>query len=233
MQHFLTIFICAFFLIGTSSEIYARHSGGSSFGGSRSSRNSDNKAVVSRKTSGTSQKAAISKPSKAKAQSKSNLTKAVKKKNASANNKYSKYGKDARKQAATDFKKSNEWKNKSQSLAKNNKYNSPTPPSQRPEHIPQNVTVNNTTVNTSYGMLPGGYYGYGYMDPIIGTMVALAAHDMMVTNAMLRNHGYGTYSASGAVVVTRDPIGIILGIIFGLLFLGVIVYIIFHAIKED
>lgn len=255
MRHYIVALICSIMIIGVTDEAFARRSSSSSF--SRSSSRSYSRPSTSRrststpskrkstssftkKKASTEKKATVSKTpskSKPKAQSQSKLTKAVKKKNAQANKKYSQYGNNARSKAAADFKQSKEWKTESQKLASQNQYKSSTPPPSRPEYVPQNVTVGGSSVPTTYGMLPGGYYGYGYMDPVTGSMMALAAHDMMVTNAMLRTHGYGTYGAGGAVVVQRDPIadrmGVIIGGIIALILAGVIIVVVVKSISDE
>lgn len=229
MRRYILFFICSILLVGAFNEVLARRSGGSSFSRSSSrsySRPASKPSTSSRKSSSVISKKKSNLSSKPKARTNSKLTKAVKKKNAESNKKYSKYGKDARKQAAIDFKKSNEWKSTSQDLAKKNKFDSPNPPSTRPEHIPQNVTVNGSPYPTTYGMLPGGSYGYGYMDPT-GVMIALAAHDMMVTNSMLRTNGYGTYGSNGTVVVQRaSHVGLVISCIAILLVIAIILVVV-------
>lgn len=89
-------------------------------------------------------------------------------------------------------------------LSASNDYTSPTPPTVRPTNIPQTVVINNTSVSSSYGMLPGGHYGYGYYDPMTHMMVALAANQMMVDNAMMRQSGYGQWDDSGRPVIVHE-----------------------------
>jgi hypothetical protein len=68
------------------------------------------------------------------------------------------------------------------------------------------------------------------MDPVYGRRwrtLDYAAH-MIVTDAMLSNHGYGTYR-NGTVVVQRHPMstpGAIAGIIIAVLICGTIIFII-------
>jgi hypothetical protein len=88
-------------------------------------------------------------------------------------------------------------------LSASNQYNSPTPPAVQPASIPRTIVINNTSVSSSYGMLPGGHYGYGYYDPMTHMMVALAANQMMVDNAMMRQSGYGQWDDSGRPVIVH------------------------------
>lgn len=79
-------------------------------------------------------------------------------------------------------------------------------------------------------MLPGGYYGYGYMDPVTHTMVALAAHQMMVDDMRMMQAGYGQWDSTGRPVVHRYSAGtevIVIGIIVLLIIVGVIAAMIF------
>jgi hypothetical protein len=89
-------------------------------------------------------------------------------------------------------------------LSASNDYTSPTPPAVRPTNIPQTVVINNTSVSSSYGMLPGGHYGYGYYDPMTHVMVALAANQMMVDNAMMRQSGYDQWDDSGRPIIVHE-----------------------------
>jgi hypothetical protein len=107
--------------------------------------------------------------------------------------------------AKTYGSKANAEKAFREKLSTSNKYTSPTPPAVRPANIPQTIVINNTSVSPSYGMLPGGHYGYGYYDPMTNMMVALAANQMMVDNAMMRQSGYGQWDDSGRSVVVHEP----------------------------
>lgn len=97
-------------------------------------------------------------------------------------------------------------------------------PAKRPDYIPASVNRGGTTYNVTY--MNGGY---GYMGPL-GTWIMLdMMTDMMVTDAMLRSHGYGTYGPSGAPMIVRTgPSGAIvfLWILGGIVGIAVIVVII-------
>ncbi len=84
-------------------------------------------------------------------------------------------------------------------LAKKNRYTRKTPPARRPSHIPQNVTINNRSYGTSYGMFPGGGYGYGYMNPLTGLFCAMAANQMIVNDQYMAQNGYGAWGAQRQV----------------------------------
>jgi len=122
--------------------------------------------------------------------------------------------------------KANAEKAYREKIAASNKYNSPTPPATRPDNIPQSITINNMSVRPDYGMLPGGYYGYGYMDPVTHMMVALTAHQMIVNDAMMMNDGYGQWDSSGRPVIVHTGTSrglIILFVIIGFVFIMVVI----------
>jgi hypothetical protein len=89
-------------------------------------------------------------------------------------------------------------------LSASNQYNTSTPPAVQPTNIPRTIIINNTSVPSSYGMLPGGHYGYGYYDPMTHVMVALAANQMMVNNSMMRESGYGQWDDSGRPIIVHE-----------------------------
>jgi hypothetical protein len=222
-------------IIGVSTNVYSRRGGGSSFRSSSSRRSSYSapkrttvKKTTPRKSTPTRAKksSTIKKKSttskKTATKPKAVSTSKISKKKAKA---YASQNKAAAKKYGTKKKAESAYREK---LASKNKYNSPTPPSTRPDYVPQSVTINNTHVNTSYGMLPGGYYGYGYMDPITHTMVALAAHHMMVDDMRMMQAGYGQWDSTGRPIIYRSSTGaIVIGVIVLLVIIGVIIAISF------
>ena len=82
-------------------------------------------------------------------------------------------------------------------MASSNKYTSSTPPATRPDYIPQTVSAGGRNVNVTYHALPGGGYGYGYMDPITHTFMTLTAAHMIADAAHMSRYGYGDYDAYG------------------------------------
>lgn len=224
MRRFTIFFMCLF-LIFSVSEIDARRSGGSfrSSSSRRSSSFSTKRSSVPRKTT-TSRKS--TKKSTVKKTTNKNKQKAVSKNKLDRKQKKALVAKDKqafkkyknKKEATTAYKKE---------LASKNKYDKPTPPKERPKHIPQNVTINNQQVNVSYGGFPGGGYGYGYMDPITNAFVTLAITDMIVDSHMMRQAGYGSWQANG--MPHREYIGPPAGVIFLSIFgsiVGLVVVII-------
>jgi hypothetical protein len=122
----------------------------------------------------------------------------------------------------------------SQKLASQNKYSSPTPPSQRPTYVPSTTNVGGKPVNVTYNRYPGGGYGYGYYDPMTHAFIALAATQMIVSASDLEHHGYGHYSNTGAPVVVHSgpsALGIIFSL-FGIAVLIVILVLIVRAAKQ-
>jgi len=115
-------------------------------------------------------------------------------------------------------------------LYASNRYNTPTPPAVQPASVPRTIIINNTSVSPSYGILPGGYYGYGYMDPMTHVMVALAANQMMVNNSMMRESGYGQWGDDGRPVIVHDS-SPVTGIVYILIILGVVALVIFVVRK--
>lgn len=148
---------------------------------------------------------AVTKPSAIK---KSSKTTAAKPKAVSAN----KLDKQRQKQMVSKDKAAfKKYSNKKQAksayqkkMASSNKYTNATPPASRPKNIPQNVNAGGRSVNVTYNVLPGGGYGYGYMDPMSGMFMAVAAHHMIVNASMMRSAGYGQWDASGRPVVVRS-----------------------------
>lgn len=188
-----------------SSSFSSRSSSRSSSWGSRTT---SKPSTISKTTSTSSKSKAIS---KSKVDSKQ--TKAVVSRDNAAAKKY------GNKKAATAAYQQN--------LVKKNTYTSATPPATRPAYIPKTTTVGGRNVDVTYHVLPGGGYGYGYMDPVSGTFMALAANQMMVDAAMMRSAGYGHYDAMGNPIVHRQaavvhhPASASTGVIIFMIFLGV------------
>lgn len=240
MKHSLHFVLCFLIVIGTS-DIFARRGGGSSFRSSSPSRSSSFRSSPSRSSrsssfkskkstpakkstratkSSTLKKTSTSKKAKPKAVARSKVAKKKQKALAQKNNAAAKkYGN--KKNAEKAFR---------EKMSSQNKYTSSTPPSKRPDYVPQNVTINNTHVSTSYGMLPGGGYGYGYMDPTTHMFCALAAHQMIVNDAMLMNHGYGSYGPGGQPVMMSTGASIAM-IIIWIIVACVVIALIIVAIR--
>jgi len=214
MLNWALVILCVLFMFNL--EVFARRGGGS-FGGSRSSRSSWGSSSRSTKKSSWG-KSTKSKAKSTKAISKNKLDRKQQKMQAPKDNAAAKkYGNKATATKAYRDK-----------LASSNKYDSPTAPTKKPDNIPQNVTVNNTTVNTSYGMLPGGGYGYGYMDPVTNMFVAVAAHQMLVDAHTMRMAGYGHWGADGQPIVYDpiSPLKVLFWLVIGILAIAVIALII-------
>jgi hypothetical protein len=113
-------------------------------------------------------------------------------------------------------------------MAASNSYNTSTPPAVRPATVPQSVTINNTSINTSYDRLPNGGYAYGYTDPTTHLFIALAASQMMVNSSVMAESGYGHWRDDGrpyndspmnpVVIVVLVLLGA--GVIIGIIILG-------------
>jgi hypothetical protein len=209
--HFALYFII---VIGLSSDVLSRGgSRGSSFSSSRrsSSFSSSRKSSSSfSKPSSSSRKVNKSSTIKKNTTSTSSKPKAVA--SSKISNKKAKAIASKNKTAAKKYgTKANAEKAYREKLISSNHYNNPTPPSTRPASVPQSITVNHTSINTSYGMLPGGYYGYGYIDPVTHLMVALAANQMMVNDAMMMEAGYGQWDNTGRPIVVHSH-GFLIGI---------------------
>jgi len=112
------------------------------------------------------------------------------------------------------------------SLAKQSTYTSPTPPTQKPSYIPDNVTSNGRPVNVTYNVYPDGRYGYGYMDPTTMLFVALAADHYRADPYEMRNAGYGNWDNSGRPIVVRNSHGLL---IFFIILGGIVVTVIIVA----
>jgi len=156
----------------------------------------------------TAVKASSSKKPKAKATSVT--SKSLKKKNHLAAKKYS--GPQGRKQAMTDYRKNR---------ASEVKKSWDKQPDTRPDYIPQSVNVGGRSQTVVFNNGGYGYYMGGAWTPLDYAM------HMVVTDAMLRNHGYGNWH-NGAIVVERHPMstpGAIAGIVIAVLFLGTIIFI--------
>jgi len=87
-----------------------------------------------------------------------------------------------------------------QKMASQNTYTSSTPPATRPDYIPQTVSTGGRNVNVTYHALPGGGYGYGYMDPMTNAFVTLTTAHMIADAARMNAYGYGDYDAYGRPV---------------------------------
>ena len=85
-------------------------------------------------------------------------------------------------------------------------------------------------MNTSYGRLPGGGYGYGYYDPLHpGVFMAVAAHQMMVNDAMMMNSGYGHWDNRGRpVVVHSNGALIVYFVLMGIIVVVVVVVMVIN-----
>lgn len=213
--------LCVLLLIGSSSEIFsARYGGGSSFRSSGSSFRST--------SSGSSFRSSTPKPASAPRMTTSpstfKSTPAVAPKPTSSvsvkpkavstskiDTKKSKVMASQNKQSAQKYgTKANAEKAYREKLISSNKYNSPNPPTTRPANIPSNVTVNNVSVGTTYGMLPGGGYGYGYYDPVSHMFMALAMNQMLVNDAMMMESGSGHWDSTGRPIVVHNNSGLMI-----------------------
>jgi len=99
-------------------------------------------------------------------------------------------------------------------------------PASRPEYIPASVSRGGTNYTVIYNE---GSYGYWNTVNGISTWIMLdMMTDMIVTDAMLSSHGYGSYTPVGAPVPYRsNNTGIIvLSVVGGLVVIGGLVYII-------
>lgn len=126
-----------------------------------------------------------------------------------------------------------------QSLISKNKYTSATPPSTRPTYVPSSVTVSGRPTTVIYHSVPGGGYGYGYMDPLTHAFVTLAVADMIMDAHEMRNAGYGNWDANGRAIVAAPPVyqqpvvpqeshvgAIILGVIAVIIIIGILIFIV-------
>lgn len=211
MWNWALIVVCVLFMFNL--DLFARKGG--SFGGSRRSSSWGSKSRTSKSSSwGKSTK---SKAKSVKAVSKNKLDRKQQKMQAPKDNAAAKkYGN--KKTASKAYK---------EKLASSNKYDSPTAPSKRPESIPQNVTINNTSINTSYGMFGGGGYGYGYMDPMTHLFIAVAANQMMVDSHRMRMAGYGNWGAGGQPIVytPTSPLAVLFWILVVFGIIGAVIFI--------
>jgi len=228
----ISMFVIVMMLM-VATHAVAKSYGSRSFGGSRRSYSAPRRSTPTPKRTVT-KKAAKPKPKSTVAKKKvAPKPKTVAKKKSAMPTKKPAKGSRAekklnKKMAKTDKAAAAKYGNRknakkaySKDLAKKNSYKSKTPPAKRPDHIPQNVTINNVNVGTSYGMLPGGMYGYGYMDPVSNMFMALSAHHMMVDYHQMRMAGYGHYGIDGQPIVYHSSsAGLIIGIVFGVIFIG-------------
>jgi len=220
----LYVFLVAITLVIATDAFSKRGSGG--FSSSRSSSSSSSrsyskpaaktipaaKANVKKSKSTKSTLKKSTNTTKPKAVAKTKMDKKLNKKMASTDKAAAqKYG--TKKSAETAYKTK---------LLESNKYTSPTAPATRPSHIPQHISVGGNRYASTYGVLPGGGYGYGYYDPT-GIFIAMTAHHMMVDAHQMRMAGYGNWDANGRPIVYRDSGMTIVWTIVGLLLVVVIV----------
>lgn len=211
MKRFVMSVLCTMLLF--SQDAFSRRSGGSSFSSSRSSRSysrpvSKKTSTAPRKSTTTVKKATTKTQAKPKAIAKTSTSKKISKKEALAAKKYGN-----KKNATSSFRKEQ---------AKNYKNKFEKEPAKRPEYIPSSVSRGGVSHNVTFY---NGSYGYYNMVNGVRTWMLLdMATDMMVTDAMLRSHGYGVYGAGGTPVVYQSPIPkILFGAIFGTIGLIVVV----------
>jgi len=192
-----------------SADIFAKRGGGSSFRSSSRSSSFSKKSSGSRRSSSAFKKKSPAQVKKDKAATAKRKAVTVKKKKTEEKAKLDK--KLNKQMASKDKAASKKYGTKKKAeqsykadLAKKNKYDSKEPPAKRPDNIPQQVTVNNTNINTSYGAFPGGGYGYGYMNPMTNMFIAMAVTDMIVDSHRMRAAGYGHWNDSGQPIVYRS-----------------------------
>jgi len=206
--------LCLILAMAFGFEAFAKR-GGFSSGGSRSYKSSSPRRSSSpSRRSSTPRRARPSKPrtpkvkhTRSKVKANSKMDKKMAKKDKAAANKYG-----TKKKASQAYKKD---------LVNKNKYNSPTAPSKRPEHIPQNVTINNQVTKVSYGGFAGGGYGYGYYHN--GIFMALAMDHMLMDATRMRMAGYGHWDAHGHPIYYQSSAGIVAGVVIGIIIVIIIV----------
>jgi hypothetical protein len=226
MRRLFVVLFAVLLMVGGGEDIFAKSRGG----GSRKSsfklskpkprpKPAPTKKIVKPKKTRTDKKSTIKKTStstKPKAVSSNKMdrkqTKAMKTKNTAAGKKYGNKA-NASKAYKGDMAK------------KHTSYRSSTPPATRPASVPRTVVVVAGQPGYAVGYHPfgGGFYGYGYMDPVTNMYVRLAAAQMIANDMALQNAGYGHYGANGAPVVYRSNGLIIFLSIFGFICLIVIV----------
>jgi len=157
--------------------------------------------TVQKKASPTKQKATNQSTFKKKTDT--NQKKAVKPKAVSKNKIDRKVSKAQRTKNTTAAKKygnknvaSKAYKEK---MVSSNNYKTSTPPKIRPAHIPQTVVIGGSSLSVGYYPI-GGYYGYGYMDPITRMYVACAAAHMIADANAMQSAGYGHWNDDGTPV---------------------------------
>ena len=227
MRRLMFVFFAVLLMVG-SADIIAKR-GGSSFRRSTSksfSKKTTTKKTVAPKKTRTDNKSTIKKKAstkKPKAVSKNKMdkkqTKAMRSKNTAAAKKYGN-----KKTAAKAYKTD---------MVKKNNYSSSTAPKTRPANIPQTVVIaGNPGIAVGYHSF-GGYYGYGYMDPVTQVYMALATQHMLVNDMAMQRGGYGHWNANGAPVVYRDrgALAIVLWAFIIIIGLGVIIFICVNASK--
>ncbi len=215
MRRLFVVLFITFLMVGGGEDLFAKGSRGGSRSSSRSSSKSSGgmfksktkvkstpKKVVKPKKTRTDQKSTVKKTAtstkqKPKAVSSNKMnrkqTKAMKSKNATAGKKH------GNKANATKAYKGDMAK-------KHTSYRSSTPPATRPASVPRTVVVVAGQPGYAIGYHPfgGGMFGYGYMDPMTGLYIRLAASQMIANDMALQSAGYGHYGANGAPVVYRN-----------------------------
>lgn len=233
MRRLFVVLFITFLMVGGGEDLFAKGSRG---GSSRSSTRSSTKSVTRTKTptkrvvkpkkvkksrtekKSTIKKTATSKKPKAVSSNKMNRaqTKAMKSKNQAAAKKH------GNKANATKAYKGDMAK-------KHTSYKSSTPPATRPASVPRTVVVvaGQPGYNVGYHPFGGGMFGYGYMDPLTGLYVRLAASQMIANDMALQSAGYGHYGTNGAPVVYRNNgMTIFLSIFFGIVFIVIIIAVV-------
>lgn len=211
MMRRLVYVMLATLLIAGSADIFAKRSSGFRSAPRKTSSFKPKtvpkpKPTVAPKKTRTEKKSTLKKKTdtkKQKAVSKNKMdrkqSKAMKTKNKAAAKKYG--------------NKKNASKAYRNDMVKKNNYTSSTPPATRPTHVPQTVVITGHPA-VSVGYYPfGGHYGYGYMDPITGTYMALTAHQMLMDDMAMQRAGYGHWSADGTPVVYRNTGAVFLWLI--------------------
>lgn len=214
MRRLMFVFFAVLLIVG-SAEILAKPRRSTSFSPKRTTNTrktvapkktrTDNKSIIKKKTS-TKKPKAVSKSKMDKKQ-----TKAMRSKNTAAAKKYGN-----KKTAAKAYKSD---------MVKQNNYSSSTAPKTRPANIPQTVVIAGTPgIAVGYRSF-GGYYGYGYMDPVTQVYMALATQHMLVNDMAMQRAGYGHWNANGTPIVYRNTGAVVLWALIIIIGLGAIICI--------